>query len=179
MNVCVNKDNVSNQNKTFVNKELEIEVVREYWLHWIRRKYADNLKEVINIHLESWRSPSLTWVDQFMIFSDILLAPYGYVEESDHICHGFSQYKTLAYRMENTRSSSSWDVTCRYIRLKYLDLHIPGTLRTFCHSCYPLLRNGTTITNICYHPGDPLSFYDESEEENENEEENESEEERK
>ena len=138
MNDVIEDNVITTQNKTFVDKELAFKIVREYWLHWIRRKYADNLKEVIN-----------------MQFSDILLAPYGYVEESDYCCHGFSQYKTLAYRMENTRSSSSWDVTCRYIRLKYLDLHIPGTLRTFCHSCYPLLRNGTTITNICYHPGDP------------------------
>ena len=60
-----------------------------------------------------------------------------------------------------------------YARLKYLDLHIPGTLKTFCHSCYPLLRNGTTITNICYHPGDPFSFYDKSEEESEQESEEE------
>ena len=160
MNVCVNEDNIPIENETFVDKELAFEVVREYWLHWIRRKYADNLKEVIYYNLETYRSPSLTWADKFMHFSDILLTPHGYVEETDYICHGFSGPETLAYRMENTRSSSSWDVTCRYIRLKYLDLHIPGTLRTFCHSCYPLLRNRTIITNVCYHPGNPL-FYDE------------------
>ena len=79
------------------DKEIAFQVLREYWHHWIRRKYADNLKEIINIHLEAWRSPSLTWADKFMQFSDILLAPHGYVEESDYICNGFSEPKTLAY----------------------------------------------------------------------------------
>ena len=174
-NVCVNEDKVITQNQTLADKELVFQVVREYWIQpmYIRRKYADNLAMLMRTHLESWKASSLTWVDKYMSLSDKLLKPYGYVEETDYISHGFSYPDTLAYKME-TIPWSSWDNICRFKRLKYLDLHIPGTLTTFCHSCYPLLKNDTNISNICYHPGNPTIFDNENSESNESSENSES-----